>query len=141
MLLRNVHIDGGLCNGTCMIITGIHQRLLEVCKAAVNGSAVDSHVHLIPRIDLMTRLGRFPFVLHHQQFPIWPCFAMTINKSQGQSLHTVSVNLQSSAFSHGQLYVALSHCTDINKLMVCLLPGRSDTRNVVYLEVLQLFCD
>jgi ATP-dependent exoDNAse (exonuclease V) alpha subunit len=33
---------------------------------------------------------------------------MTINKAQGQTLHTVGVDLRSPVFSHGQLYVALS---------------------------------
>jgi hypothetical protein len=65
MLLCNIHINSGLCNSTCMIIMGIHQCLLEVCKAAINGSAVDLYVYLIPCIDLMTRLGCFPFVLHY----------------------------------------------------------------------------
>ncbi|KAG5715428.1 hypothetical protein E4T56_gene6682 [Termitomyces sp. T112] len=32
---------------------------------------------------------------------------MTINKSQGQSVKHVGLDLQSGVFSHGQLYVAL----------------------------------
>jgi len=33
---------------------------------------------------------------------------MTINKSQGQSVEHVGVDLRTPVFSHGQLYVALS---------------------------------
>ena len=33
---------------------------------------------------------------------------MTVNKSQGQALHTVGFGLRGYPFSHGQLYVALS---------------------------------
>ncbi|KAG5728874.1 hypothetical protein E4T56_gene15328 [Termitomyces sp. T112] len=33
---------------------------------------------------------------------------MTINKSQGQSVKHVGLDLRSGVFSHGQLYVALS---------------------------------
>ena len=34
---------------------------------------------------------------------------MTINKAQGQT--HVGLDLRTHVFSHGQLYVALSHCT------------------------------
>ena len=42
------------------------------------------------------------------QFPLIPAFAMTINKSQGQSFKNVGISLANPVFSHGQLYVALS---------------------------------
>src|SRR5438045_671850 len=51
-----------------------------------------------------------------KQFPIRVCFAMTINKSQGQSLGRVGIYLNLEVFSHGQLYVSFSRTTDRNKL-------------------------
>ena len=36
---------------------------------------------------------------------------MSINKSQGQSVKKVGIDLQTPVFTHGQLYVALSRCT------------------------------
>ncbi|KAF8878858.1 hypothetical protein BD779DRAFT_1447415 [Infundibulicybe gibba] len=62
---------------------------------------------------------------------------MTINKSQGQSVMHVGINLQTPVFSHGQLYVALSRCTSGQRIKV-LLPERNETKrttNVVYKEV------
>ena len=62
---------------------------------------------------------------------------MTVNKSQGQSLKHVGLDLRTPIFSHGQLYVTLSRCTSGNHLKVLLQDvdgGRST--NVVYNEVL-----
>jgi ATP-dependent DNA helicase PIF1 len=61
--------------------------------------------HLIPRIDLSTLEGELSWILTRRQYRIRPCFAMTINKSKGQSLEDVGIDLQTSPFSHGQWYV------------------------------------
>ena len=65
------------------------------------------------------------------------CFAMTVNKLQDQSLNTVGIDLHSSTFTHGQLYVALSRITNISGLSVLLSEnGDNKTNNIVYPEVL-----
>jgi len=63
---------------------------------------------------------------------------MTVNKSQGQSLTTVGVDLRSSAFTHGQLYVALSRFTSLDGLSLLFSEGNLEgtTNNVVYPEIL-----
>ena len=65
-------------------------------------------------------------------------FVMTINKAQGQFIVNVGIDLRTPVFSHGQLYIALSHCTSPNNIKV-LFPEGSDTTyttNIVYPEVL-----
>ena len=45
--------------------------------------------------------------MNRRQFPVKLAFAMTINKSQGQSLQHTGLWLPEPVFAHGQLYVAL----------------------------------
>ncbi|PIA65500.1 hypothetical protein AQUCO_00100776v1 [Aquilegia coerulea] len=83
------------------------------------------------------RRNKTPFQMARRQFPVRLAFAMTINKSQGQSVKYVGIDLRNHVFSHGQLYVALSRCTSSNRISVLL--GNEDddkTTNVVYPEVL-----
>ena len=62
---------------------------------------------------------------------------MTVNKSQGQSLDLVSIDLRTSSFSHGQLYVALSRVTDVSRLALLFNEDKEEekTENVVFPEV------
>jgi ATP-dependent exoDNAse (exonuclease V) alpha subunit len=86
---------------------------------------------------LTADLGEGAWIHNRTQFPVRLCFAMTINKAQGQSLKRVGVDLRQSVFTHGQFYVAMSRVTDVNNLDV-LLPESSDGRveNIVYEDVL-----
>ena len=93
---------------------------------------------LIPRITLTPSNETLPIPLRRRQFPVRLAFAMTINKSQGQSVKHVGLDLRSAVFSHGQLYVALSRCTSANRIKI-LLPENCENRrtpNFVYKEVL-----
>ena len=72
-----------------------------------------------------------------RQVPFRLAYAMTINKSQGQPVKHVGVDLHTWVFSHGQLYVALSRCINSARISVLLLDdGLNTTTNIVYQEVL-----
>ena len=60
---------------------------------------------------------------------------MTINKSQGQSLGTVGLDLRNPVFGHGQFYVGMSRGTNWRRVKVLLKDGRK-TEKIVYKDVL-----
>jgi hypothetical protein len=134
MILRNLDPSNGICNGTRAIILRATPRVLQV--RLLTGDFAGQEM-LIPRISMDTTDEDFPFILTRRQFPVRLAFAMTINKSQGQSMKHVGLDLRVPPFSHGQLYVALSRCTSSSRLKVLLPPEAGcKTLNIVYKEVL-----
>ena len=137
ILLRNLDPSSGLCNGTRMVITRMAQHVIE---ARILAGSHAGDLVLIPRLSLdSSRAAGLPFTLRRRQFPVRLAFAMTINKSQGQSLQRVGLYLREPVFAHGQLYVALSRCTDSRNLWIALPPERNRrTDNIVYRQVLNI---
>ncbi|XP_074336465.1 uncharacterized protein LOC141673609 [Apium graveolens] len=108
MLMRNLNQIMGLCNDTRMIVTSGKKNSIE-CEILC-GSHVGSK-HLIPRIEMIPTDTSWPFEFKRIQFPLQICYAMTINKSQGQSLDTVGLYLPRAVFSHGHVYIGISRVT------------------------------
>ena len=66
-----------------LIVNKVTSHLLTA--TIMNGSHIGQVCH-IPRIDLISQEGTLPIILKRRQFPVMLAFAMTINKSQGQSM-------------------------------------------------------
>ena len=76
--------------------------------------------------------------MQRHQFPVSTAFAMTIQKTQGQTFLLVGLFLPTAVFMHGMLYVAFFRAKRQNGLKVLLPPENAwHTRNVVWRVVLQ----
>ena len=133
MVLRNLIPDQGICNGTRVILTHRANRVLEV---RLLGGEHAGKTAFIPRVKLTPSNDDIPVSFERRQFPLRLAFAMTINKSQGQSVKHVGIDLRTPVFTHGQLYVALSRTTSRDGLKILFPTDEPVSKNIVYKEVL-----
>ncbi len=135
MMLRNLNPSGGLCNGICLIVRCFMMRVIE---AKIITSKEAGNVTFIPHIKFISNNNGLPLTFARKQFPLWLAYAMTINKSQRQTLFYVGFHLAHDVFSHGQLYVTFPCAKALMNVKVQLpntMHGQIGLmRNVVYEE-------
>ncbi|KAH1249702.1 ATP-dependent DNA helicase PIF1 [Glycine max] len=136
MLFRNLDQNQGLCNGTRLVVTKMAKHVIA---AEIISSKNIGLVVYIPRMSMSPSQSPWPFKLLRRQFLIMLSYAMTINKSQGQSLSMVGLYLPKPVFTHGQLYVALSRVNSAKGLKILIhndeQKSMNSTTNVVFKEV------
>jgi ATP-dependent DNA helicase PIF1 len=127
MLLRNLDVPQGDCNGTRYVIKKITPDLITAISVS---GLVTSRTVYIPRLPITAETKNLPCIVR-KQFPVRPAFAMTINKAQGQSLNAVGGYLPQPVFGHGQLYVFLSRATSVGKTFIAVPKGQTTMTNIV----------
>lgn len=105
MLLKDLDLFEGFCNGTRLIVTRLGRFVLQA--KSISGNNIGELI-LIPRLDMSPSQSKLPFKLVRRQFPIVVSYAMTINKSQGHSFDNVGLYLPKPRFSNGQLCTTFS---------------------------------
>eukprot|EP00462_Mataza_sp_D1_P007381 CAMPEP_0175123576 /NCGR_PEP_ID=MMETSP0087-20121206/2320_1 /TAXON_ID=136419 /ORGANISM="Unknown Unknown, Strain D1" /LENGTH=354 /DNA_ID=CAMNT_0016405283 /DNA_START=291 /DNA_END=1355 /DNA_ORIENTATION=+ len=109
ILLRNISVQQGLCNGSRGVVTKIkaNTRYPEVRFA--NGL-----VRVISPETWKITIGGV-VAASREQIPLELAWAMSVHKSQGMTLDKAVVDL-SSVFEYGQAYVALSRVKSLRGL-------------------------
>lgn len=99
------NVSPALCNGTRVIY---HRRLGKLLEVEIVSGDRRGEFHYLPRIIQVIKNVKLPFTLSRVQYPLQPSFAMTVHKSQGQTLDVVGIYFTRRAWAHGLLYVAVS---------------------------------
>ena len=76
VIIRNIQ-HPVMVNGTRAVVTSLRRNIIEATK-------LDGTVILIPRITIIPSDSSNTISFRRKQFPVKPCYAMTINRSQGQ---------------------------------------------------------
>jgi len=123
-LVRNYSLDA---IGSRQQMNGTKVQIMKLPDRRQRGVFIwhleTNDVHIIPRncFEINHRNHRrniAQFKVIRRQYPFRLCYTMSINKSMGQTLAKVSVDLRVPVFSHGQLYVALGRVTKASDIMV-----------------------
>jgi hypothetical protein len=142
LVLRNLSKRHGL-------VTNKRVRILELMSNSIKVQTLDSNpkVAIIPRIRFKFRLSLGDsFEMMRTQFPLRLAYCMSYNKSQGQTLQRVLLDITTPPFAHGHLYVALSRVTLYSDVhIICensqLFDEMPFATNTTYPELLDLHED
>jgi ATP-dependent DNA helicase PIF1 len=115
MMIKNDLTEGRWVNGSIGKVERLSPAEIVVGFADGNSHAVKPVIWENKRYtwDAGAHTISFDVLGTYTQYPIRLAWAVTIHKSQGLTFDNVVIDLGRGAFSHGQLYVALSRCRSL----------------------------
>lgn len=106
MLIYNIDVSKGLCNGALGTVTEI-DKTHEIITVKFDKAGI----HNIQRKDI--ELKQHEGVLIRNQIPLIPAYGITVHKSQGMTLDKAIICMDK-IFEHGQSYTALSRLQSLD---------------------------
>ena len=148
ILLKNISVSDGLCNGTRMCIQQCGRTF--VVASILFGDKAGRTFTFCRSVFMPDLNSRSEIEFKRMQLPFRLAFSITINRSQGQTFDRIGLRLNSPVFAHGQLYVAFSRVRSRNCIQCQItdipsghkqqgyVPGYPGvyTKNIVYESVL-----
>jgi hypothetical protein len=134
-IMRNLAINEGLVKNCRVVVKILLERVVEI-------RLIDTSSHrrtfCILRKTFEFETTNCPWTIQCRQFPLRQAYPNTFNSCQGLTLDKVVLNLQTSVFTHGQLYYSVSRVRYRNacKNLMEKENETGTTRNVVYQELL-----
>jgi hypothetical protein len=116
-------------------VTRLRSQVLEV--KLLTGDFAGQKV-FIPRISNQPTEDQVAFKFTRRQFSVRLRFAMTFDKSQGQSVKHIRLDLRRPVFTYEQFYVGVSRVTSVSNIKVIWGDKirQPKTQNIVFKEVL-----
>ena len=135
MIIRNLNVLQGVCNGIMCVLLAVTDHFAEV--QLISGPQ-EHRVVLLPRcvFSISPEASGLPFTLLRRQLPLIPAYCLSVHKSQGQTLDKVGLYFTSDPFTHGQLYTALSRTNGWDSITVLLASDRDTILNMVRVHIL-----
>lgn len=121
-----VNLTSEVCNGSLGTVKKISDG--KILVRFDSGSELTISPYSWQIRDYKVKNGEFEcsIIGDYTQIPLKLGYAMTIHKAQGMTIDSLHVDLGRGCFEHGQLYVALSRCRNINQLSIARSIYRSD---------------
>src|SRR5579885_114704 len=111
MLIKNLDVEAGLANGSRGVCVGFDGQGAPIVKFR-NGQVIYMYTQTWwMRINENTRVRR-------TQYPLILGWAITIHKSQGQTIDCLKVDLGSKVFCDSMIYTAISRARTIDGLSI-----------------------
>ena len=135
MIIKNYNAALGACNGTLCELIQFSRNLAHI---KIQSGIHAGRVVLLPRCSchVSRENSGLPFDFTRVQFPLIPAYAVSVHKSQGQSLTQIGFVVDQDSFAHGQVYTALSRTSGWDKITVVTPNGEDFIVNKVYRHVL-----
>ena len=95
IIISNLRIRDGHCNGTRYIVLEIKPHVIQAVKLEGGPNAEI----LIPRIPMLSKETDFVAPFQRIQFPVLVAYYLTLNRAQGQPLDPSGMYLPQSVFS------------------------------------------